>query len=96
MVLAPLGLVAPKADGAFERYVDNLLPYYAGVVDYTMRFPLAGVPDSHTTLVALETPEPFHEAAQVSINDSDPLPVLWEPRQVEVPTSVLRVVGNLL
>jgi len=54
------------------------------------------VPDSHTTLVSLETPEPFHEAAEVSINDSDTLPVLWEPRQVEVPTSVLRVGENLL
>jgi len=96
VVLAPLGLVAPKVDGAFERYVDNLLPTYAGVVDYTMRFSLPVVPEGHTTLVALETPEPFHEAAEVSINESDTLPVLWEPRQVEVPTSVLRVGENLL
>ncbi|MCD6285404.1 MAG: hypothetical protein J7M39_05770, partial [Anaerolineae bacterium] len=96
VVLAPLGLVAVKVDGAFERYVDNLLPYYAGVVDYTMRFTLLAVPESPTALVSLETPEPFHEAAEVSINDGDRLPVLWEPRQVEVPTSVLRVGDNSL
>ena len=41
-------------------------------------------------------PRALHEAADVSINDSDTLPVLWEPRQIEVPTSVLRVGENLL
>ncbi|MGC9349307.1 MAG: hypothetical protein ACP5JG_14290 [Anaerolineae bacterium] len=96
VTLAPVGMAAPKADGRFEHYVENLLPYYAGVVDYTMRFELSAVPEGRTTLVALETSEPFHEAAEVAINDGEFMPVMWEPRQVEVPTQVLRSGENVM
>jgi hypothetical protein len=94
--LAPLSVVPPVRQGRFEAYEANGLPFYAGVVDYSTSFVLEKVPPVDRVLVIFAYAGPFHEAAEVSVNDGPWLPALWSPRQVVVPTSALRTGENLL
>lgn len=96
VMLAPARLTSRKDTGTFEEYESNLLPYYAGIMEYTTEFMLDGVPDGEETLVELDYGRPFHEATEVSINGSEYAPVLWEPRSVRLPTKYLRAGKNTL
>jgi hypothetical protein len=96
VALDPARLVDRKQTGAFERYEDNLLPYYAGVIDYTTRFVLEQVPATDDVLLHFEYDCPFHEATEVSINGSPYQPVVWQPRCVRLSTEYLSAGENIL
>ncbi|HSR31844.1 MAG TPA: hypothetical protein VLY63_14870, partial [Anaerolineae bacterium] len=96
VALDPARLVDRKSTGAFERYEDNLLPYYAGVIDYTTRFFLEQVPATDHVILEFEYECPFHEATKVSINGSPYQPVLWQPRCVKLATEYLSTGENTL
>ncbi len=92
--LAPLGLAVRKELGVFEDWEANGLPFYAGVVDYAFPFDVPVVPEGDTILLELQTPDPFYDAAEVSVNGSDYFPLLWQPRRVAVPAKMLRAGRN--
>lgn len=96
VTLQPLSIVPPVTVGQFEAYEENLLPYYAGMIEYTTEFQLAGLPESEEVIAEFEYPLPFHEATEVSINGSAYQPVLWQPRCLKLKTSCLRVGQNTL
>jgi hypothetical protein len=76
--------------GAFERYEANGLPFYAGVVEYTLTRDLGDPPVQGRVLVQLETEQPFHEACQVSINGGAPAVLAWQPHTLELDAGDLR------
>jgi hypothetical protein len=94
--LNPARIVARTDEGAFEEYEANLLPHYAGVIEYTTTFTPDQLPDAERVLVAFEYAEPFHEASEVSVNDSPYQPVLWQPRCIVLERACLRVGENTL
>jgi hypothetical protein len=96
VLLNPPRLVDRKTSGAFERYEENLLPYYAGVIDYTTRFVLEQVPATDHAILDFEYDCLFHEATEVSINGSPYQPVVWQPRRVKTSTSYLSEGENTL
>jgi hypothetical protein len=96
VALNPVRLVDREKTGAFERYEDNLLPYYAGVIDYTTRFVLHHVPSTEDVILHFEYDGPFHEATEVSVNGSPYQPVVWQPRCVLLLTKYLTVGENIL
>jgi hypothetical protein len=96
VALDPVWLVQRSVRGSFEKYEHNLLPYYAGTVEYVTTFSLGDVSDSDEVLVSFEYDRPFHEATEVSINGSAHQPVLWQPRCIRLPTSYLRAGRNVL
>jgi len=96
VALDPARLVDRKKTGAFERYEDNLLPYYAGVIDYTTRFVLEQVPATDHAILHFEYDFPFHEATEVSINGSPYQAVVWQPRCVKLATEYLTRGENIL
>jgi hypothetical protein len=96
VALDPTRLVDRKTSGTFERYEENFLPYYAGVILYTTRFVLDRLPVAEHVILRFEYDRPFHEATEVSINGSPYQPVIWQPRCVKLSTEVLRVGENTL
>jgi hypothetical protein len=96
VALDPARLVDRKKTGAFERYEDNLLPYYTGVIRYTTRFDLEQVPATNDAIVQFEYDRPFDEATEVSINGSPYQPVVWQPRCVRLSTEYLTAGENIL
>jgi hypothetical protein len=96
VALDPFGITERALSGHFEAYEANGLPFYAGVIDYGLIFHLDAVPEGELALLAPETETPFHEAAEIAVNGGPVRPVLWEPRQVRVPTAELRVGENRL
>jgi hypothetical protein len=96
VALDPPALVPRDPDGHFETYEANGLPFYAGVIDYALTVDLAALPDTEVVLVALDTAPPCHEAIEVAINGGPARPILWQPREVVVPTGELRLGHNHL
>jgi hypothetical protein len=96
VVLDPVRLVPQKTMGSFERYEENLLPYYAGMIEYTTEFTLDYIPESDEVIVEFNYDEPFHESTEVSINESAYMPVLWQPRHLKFPVDRLHVGNNTL
>ncbi len=96
VMVQPDGLMPQKTEGRFECYEDNLLPYYAGVIEYTTTFTVAHIPVGNEVLVEFAYDTPFHEAAEISINNMPPVPVLWQPRCVKIATTLLRAGSNTL
>lgn len=96
VALDPMRLVPRERVGAFERYEENLLPYYAGVIQYTTRFVLEDVPAADHVILQFDYDCPFHEATEVSINGSPYKPVVWQPRCVKLAMDYLIVGENLL
>jgi hypothetical protein len=96
VALDPVRLVDPKKIGAFERYEENLLPYYAGVILYTTRFVLNDIPTTEHAILRFEYAHPFHEATEVSVNSSPYQPVVWQPRCVKLSTDHLALGENVL
>jgi hypothetical protein len=96
VTLDPLRIVAREDEGLFERYEENLLPYYAGVIEYTTAFVLDRLPDADRVRVMFAYKDPFHEASEVSVNGGPYLPVVWQPRCIELERERLRVGQNTL
>jgi hypothetical protein len=96
VTLHPVCLVPQKPVGGFEQYVQNLLPYYAGVLEYTTEFSLECLPETDDVLVEFDYGDHFHEATEVSINGSAFVPVLWQPRCLKLATQQLRPGENTL
>jgi hypothetical protein len=94
--LDPVRLVHRPVQGWFEEYERNMLPYYAGIIEYETTFSLKDLPEDDTTVVQFEYDRPFHEATEVSINGSAYRPVLWHPRRIKLPTLRLRSGTNVL
>jgi hypothetical protein len=94
--LNPTRVVARGDKGLFEEYEANLLPHYAGVIEYTTTFTLNQLPGAERALMALDYGKPFHETSEVSVNDSPYQPVLWQPRCIELERAHLRVGENTL
>jgi hypothetical protein len=88
--LQPPRLVGRPDTGTFERYEDNRLPFYDGVVEYAMEFALEHIPTGPRVVVRFETDRPFHQATEISINGSDWQAVLWQPRCVVLRAEQLR------
>jgi len=96
VTLEPVRLVQRKPTGSFEQYEENLLPFYAGTIQYTTRFVLDDIPAADHVIVQFEYDRPFHEATEVSINASPYTSVAWQPRCVKLPTRYLIVGENIL
>ncbi len=96
VMLNPDRMVPPKSEGLFEDYEENLIPYYAGVLEYTTGFAVDRLPEGDAVLVEFEYAAPFHETAEVSINGSGYTPLLWQPRCLKLPIRQLRVGRNTL
>jgi len=94
--LNPARIVARGEEGLFEEYGANLLPHYAGVIEYTTTFALDHLPEAKRVLVAFDYGKPFHEASEVSVNDGPYQPVLWQPRCIALERARLRVGENTL
>lgn len=92
--LTPFGLTMRKEMGRFEDWEANGLPFYAGVVDYAFSFDVSHVPEDDRILVELQTGKRFLDAAEISINGSEFRPMLWHPRRVAVPASMIRTGSN--
>jgi hypothetical protein len=96
VMLDPVRLVDRKKTGAFERYEENLLPYYTGVILYTTRFVLDHIPATEHVILRFEYDRPFHEATEVSVNGSPYQPLIWQPRCVKLSTEYLNAGENIL
>jgi hypothetical protein len=94
--LNPARIVARTDEGIFEEYEQNLLPYYAGVIEYTTTFTLVQLPSAERVLVAFDYERPFHEASEVSVNDGPYQSLLWQPRYIALARARLRVGQNTL
>lgn len=92
----PHSLAPQRETGVFEDYAQNLIPYYAGVLEYTTEFELSSVPKDEEVVLNLQYPKGFQEATEVSVNDTEFQSVLWEPRCIRVRTNQLRVGRNTL
>ena len=92
--LDPLTLVERKQSGKFEDYEDNLLPYYAGVIEYKTGWELTALPQERETVITLGLEREFRQAAEISINGGQFRPVLWEPRKIILKTETLRLGYN--
>jgi hypothetical protein len=96
VMLNPDRLVPQKSEGRFECYEENLLPYYAGVIEYVSEFTLQCLPETDAALLDFVYAEPFYEAVEVSINGGDYAPILWQPHRLKLATQQLRVGKNRL
>ncbi|UCC65592.1 MAG: hypothetical protein JSV36_11330 [Anaerolineae bacterium] len=96
VALDPVRLVPRKSVGGFEQYEENLLPYYAGVIEYITEFALDRVPGGDHVIVEFDYGRPFHQATEVSINNSEYKPVLWQPRRIKLPADRLHAGQNIL
>ena len=96
VMLDPTRLVPRQSVGSFERYDENLLPYYAGLIQYTTQFRLQQLPKSDDVIVKFDYDRPFHEATKVSINGGPYKPVSWQPRCIRIATSDLIVGENIV
>ncbi len=94
--LSPLRLTTPLQDGLFEKYTSNLLPYYAGVIEYQIPFDCPSLPDAPRLRVRFDFPGPFHEACEIIFNRGMAHALPWGPYEIDIDRSELRPIGNLL
>ncbi len=94
--LDPYTLTDRVAEGRFEDYEGNLMPFYSGLIEYETRFAVKSLSESETVVLDLLYPDEFYEATEVSINGSDFFAVPWEPRSFQFPTGKLKVGENTL
>ncbi|MBI4977357.1 MAG: hypothetical protein HZC28_07750 [Spirochaetes bacterium] len=94
--ISPPAITKPVTDGGFECHEKNLLPYYAGVIEYDTSFQIDKLPAGDDVLVNIDFGIPLHDAAELSVNGGDWRPLLWEPRRIMMPVSGLRHGKNSL
>ncbi|MCX7669619.1 MAG: hypothetical protein N2439_06070, partial [Anaerolineae bacterium] len=90
VTLHPPGLSERPRVGGFETYEANGLPFYAGVIEYTLDCDLPAVPDGERVWAAFVTDAPFHEACEISLNGGPWRALAWEPRALALPAAELR------
>lgn len=88
--LDPLTLKDRESAGIFEEYEANGLPFYSGIVEYSVERDLADIPAGDEAVLEVDCGEFFEEACEISINGRPWQPVLWEPRCVRIKTSELK------
>ncbi len=93
--LEPLRLVERPAEGRFEAWEANGLPFYAGAVEYETEFDLGAAPQGEV-LAEFDLGPLFRDAAEVSVNGGPFAPLLYEPRCVRLPAGALRAGRNAL
>jgi hypothetical protein len=81
-------IVPQKTEGIFEAYRENLLPYFAGEIEYTVETDL-DTPEGEV-LARFDTGGDFHEACEVSLNGGPFRPLLWEPRVLHCTPGILK------
>lgn len=94
--LSPVRLVDLDSDGKYEDYIGNKIPFYAGVIEYESSFMLTQLPQSESVFVEMLYSRDFNEACEVSINNTEFKPVLWQPRIIKIAVKDLRIGLNLL
>jgi hypothetical protein len=77
---SPFQLVSRPAEGIFEEYTANRLPFYAGAVEYTLEVDIPTLPSTEQVALYFDTETPFNEACEISVNTSPWMAVLWQPR----------------
>ena len=92
----PSRLVSRRLTGAFEDWEANLLPFYAGVVEYETEFELAALPPSETILAEFQDDRLRQAAYQLSFNECPWRELLWTPHSVCLPREELRIGVNRL
>jgi hypothetical protein len=75
VTLSPLSIADRRDAGVFERYNENGLPFYSGVVEYRTTF----VADGVNTMIELDMGAGFEEACEVSVNDGAWQAMPWRP-----------------
>ena len=83
-VQLPASLVERRPTGRFEAWEDNLLPFFAGVVDHFFSFEIDELPDTERVYLHLEFPALFQGACQLRVNGSEWRPLLWSPYTASV------------
>ena len=94
--LNPLGVTARANAGSFEKYAENLLPFFAGVLEYQVPIELKALPESPRIRVAFDFPAPFHEACEVIFNHGKAHAIPWGPYEVDIEKAELRPGENVL
>ena len=64
VALNPLRLIERPETGGFETHEANGLPFYAGVIEYTLDFALRVVPQGERVRADLVTDAPFHDTSR--------------------------------
>ncbi len=77
------------SEGSFEGYAENGLPYFSGTLEYRFAARLAR-PAGDSCRLRLTLPRPFHEAAEISLNDAPRHPLPWMPYEAIVPAAEVR------
>lgn len=85
VIATPEKIVDRPVHGEFEDYQGNLLPYFSGVLEYDLQLDLPPLPECSRVAIQFETTVPINEAMEISINGGAFLPILWQPRKVELP-----------
>jgi hypothetical protein len=89
-------LLARPAEGEFEAYEANGLPYYAGAVEYEMQVDLGDVPADGPVLADLDFGPAFEDACEICLNGGPWHAVPWSPRLVMLPAGAIRPGENAL
>lgn len=87
---AAMALEPPRQHGEFENYDGNGLPFFAGTVEHAGAFVVENLPATPSCRLRLSLPALCEEALEFAVNDSEWLPMPWNPRQAIVPTNILR------
>jgi hypothetical protein len=82
VTLQPLGIARAKDRGAFGRWEENGLPFYAGVVEYEGRMKCGG--DERFVELPLDENLLGDDAYEVSFNQGVWHPVPFSPRRIEL------------
>ncbi len=96
VALNPARLVPGVQVGGFERYAENKLPFYSGMIEYALSFELASLPAGARVVLQFETEMPFHEACEISVNGSPWRAAAWLPRRLDFAVEQLCAGTNAL
>lgn len=90
LTLRPMYLTERQAEGQFEQYKTNGLPFFAGVIEYRFFAQIEELPEVGQLRLELETPKPFHEACEISLNEGAWHALPWGLYPLEIDRSELR------
>ena len=91
-----MSLVPRPDQGNFEAWDANLLPFYAGEIEYETEFELGAVPPGDQVLAEIGLPAVFQDAVEVAVNGGEWVAAPWPPYEVVLRTADLRCGTNRL
>jgi hypothetical protein len=94
VTVQPPQLTRRRAAGAFEKWEENGLPYYAGAVEYGLEVDLPELPTGDPILADFEAGPGFQDACEVSLNGGPWHALPWSPRRCLVRRAELRCGRN--